>query len=270
MLRLHSKDVLTLVVICYVAVTVIGLRFKPRKINEQSTSQMELIGQPAFNTSQSLKSNTSSWTHEESAVVVDNLPTKRQTQSADVDNPEESLFDIFHDKPIKEEFITNKDNAGPAYRRVIIIPNTVDALRIPHPYPFHPVRLLDPVIDPVRFIPSPLHIHHYRRVPVPVEVPKYQHIPQPYYVPYKPKPDYTVTDVQVYDPGEYKKWFILTSTINLEYRLMSMQYFIVTRCFSFNVLSAYCALRIKELKRRLSSSLITSTTKRERNKPRCK
>lgn len=231
MLRLHLKDVLTLVVICYVVVTVIGLRLKPRKINGQSTSQIELIGQPTFNTSQSLKSNTSSWTHEESAVVVDNLPTKRQTQSADVDNPEESLFDIFHDKPIKEEFITNKDNAGPAYRRVIIIPNTVDALRIPHPYPFHPVRLLDAVIDPVRFIPSPLHIHHYRRVPVPVEVPKYQHIPQPYYVPYKPKPDYSVTDVQVYDPGEYKKWFILTSKINLEYRLMSMQYFTVTRCF---------------------------------------
>lgn len=206
MLRLHSKDALTFVVICYVSVTVIGLRFKTRNINEQSTSQMGLIGQPTSNTSQSIKiSNTSSWTHRKSAFeLVDTLPTKRQTQSADVDNPDESLFDIFHDKPIEEEFITNKDNAGPSYRRVIIIPNTANALRIPRPYPFHPVHLFHPVIDSVRFIPSPVHIHHYRRVPVPVEVPKYQHIPQPYYVPYKPKPDYTVTDVQVYDPGEYK------------------------------------------------------------------
>ena len=207
MLRLHSLPLLTFVTISCVTVMVMGLRIKSRNFNEQPTSHKVRMGLSTFTALALFKNNSAPWTHKKSAVILSNYPTKRQIQSPDVDTNDESLFDTFNDKPITEEFITKKDEEeAPSYRQVILEPNLANAVRLPHPYPFHPVHIFGPHLEPARM---QLHVHQYKSFPFPVMVPKYEHIPEPYYVPYKPKPDYNVMHVHVLDPGKVKKRFVL-------------------------------------------------------------
>lgn len=196
----QSLPVSTIVVIslCYMTVTVFGLRIKPRNTNERFTSQ-KLQTDRATRDLSPFRNFSSSW-KENSDVILNNRPTKRQTQPPDVD---ESDFDNLNDRTEEFVVVNNKEEA-PSTRQVILEPNVINALRLPHPYPFQPLHShWISHMEPVRIIPRPFHVHHYRRVPVAIQVPKYEHVPEPFYVPYKPKPDYTVMHVHVYDPGLY-------------------------------------------------------------------
>lgn len=147
---------------------------------------------------QSLKNTSTSWIHKNSAISLTDRPTKRQTQSADVDNSDVSNLETFYGNQMTDEFDVKNTDEAPSYRQVIFDPNVVNALRPPRPYPFQPLHVhWSPHMEPLEIIP----VHHYRKVPVAIRVPKYENVPEPYYVPYKPSPDYTVTHVDVYHPG---------------------------------------------------------------------
>lgn len=176
------------------SVTVLnGSRIESRNYNEHSAPQELLKGRPIASDFEYFRNLSSSWRNKKGAVSLNGLPKKRQTQSPDVDDTSEDFLDTLNDAT--EEADVGSKEEDPSSRQDILEPNVINALRLPHPYPFQPV--------PVRIFPNELHVHHYKGVPVPVPVEKYKHIAEPYYVPYKPKPDYTVMHVHVYDPGNY-------------------------------------------------------------------
>lgn len=155
---------------------------------------------------QSLKNHSASWIHNNIAVSLNDRPTKRQTPLPDVDDNDESNLKTFYDNQATHEydFYSNKGEA-PHYRQVILNPNVVNAFRHPRPYPFEPLHVhWRPHMQPMEIIPDTIPVHHYRKVPFAFRVPKYENVPEPYYVPYKPSPDYTVMDVDVYHPGLYE------------------------------------------------------------------
>ena len=198
MFCIQSLSVFTFVMLCCRATT---LTIKSGNSSEHSTLQKVRKGQATLSNFAFLNNGSSTWTHSKTDASSNNHPTRRQTiMSPDVD---ESYFDSIDD-PVEEYNVNTKDESRPSARQDIIEPSIVDALRLPHPYPFHNLNVhWDPPLDSTRIIPRPLHVHHYRGVPVAVRVPKYEHYPEPYYFPYKPNPDYNVMHVHVYEPGLY-------------------------------------------------------------------
>lgn len=191
MICLQSWSVFTIVVLLCSCVTSFGLSVKSGNSNHHSNLKTMLNSKATPSLLTLLKNFSSSWTHRGSGRSFNNHPTKRQMQSPDVD---ESFLDSLTEP--KDVFDVNGKDEAPFSRQVIFEP------RQPRPYPFEPlhVHLASP-FETLRYIPRPLHVHHYRGVPVAVRVPKYEHVPEPYYVPYKPRPDYTVLHVHVDDPA---------------------------------------------------------------------
>lgn len=156
--------------------------------------------------SQLLKLNNSApWIHKTSVKSLTDHPTKRQTQSHNVDYGDDDSNLETYDNQATDDFDDKDTEEAPSYRQVILDPNAGNALRRPLPYPFHPLHHVpwNPYVGPVEIIPNPIQVHHYRKVPVAIRVQKYENVPEPYYVPYKPTPDYTVTHVDVFNPGSY-------------------------------------------------------------------
>ena len=147
-----------------------------------------------------LNNSTGPLIHKNSVISLTDLPTKRKTQSHNVDDSDDSNLETY-DNQATEEFDDTEE--APFYRQIILDPNAGNALRLPRPYPFHPLHHVPwtPYTGPVEIIPNPIQVHHYRKVPVAIPVRKYENVPEPFYVPYKPTPDYTVTHVDVFNPG---------------------------------------------------------------------
>lgn len=188
MLWLQYLPILIVIICSYNTFTVSGLR-----ITSINTRVLK---------NQLPRNNSTSWIHKNSVINLTDRPTKRQTQSPDVDNSDISNLETFYDNQGADEFDVKSTEESPSYRQVILDPNAVNVLRPPHAYPFHPLHVhWSPRMEPVEIFPNPIPVHHYRKVPVVIRVPKYENVPEPYYVPYKPSPDYTVTHVDVYHPG---------------------------------------------------------------------
>jgi len=181
-----------------------GLRIKSKNTKALKNQLLEL-------------NNSIPWMHKNSVISLSDLPTKRQTESHNVDDGDDSNLETFYDNQGTDEFDDKNTEEAPSYRQVILDPNTVNALRLPRPYPFHPLHHVpwNPYMGPVEIIPNPISVHHYRKVPVAIRVRKYENVPEPYYVPYKPSPDYSVTHVDVFNPGSYNDvypWPTMSST----------------------------------------------------------
>lgn len=148
--------------------------------------------------------NSAPWIHKNSVISLKDIPTKRQTQSHNVDDSDDSNLETY-DNQATDEFDEKDTEEAPSYRQVILDPNAGNALRFPRPYPFHPLHHVpwNPYMGPVEIIPNPIQVHHYRKVPVAIRVRKYENVPEAYYVAYKPTADYTVTHVDVFNPGSY-------------------------------------------------------------------
>lgn len=176
----------------YRTVTVTGLRITSTNTKVLKNQMLKL-------------NNSAPGIHKNSVISLSHLPTKRQTQSHNVDDGDDSNLETFYDNQATDEFDVKNTEEAPSYRQVILDPNVVNALRLRRPYPFHPLHRVhwNPYMEPVEVIPNPIPVHHYRKVPVAIRVRKYENVPEPYYVPYKPSPDYTVTHVDVYHPGSY-------------------------------------------------------------------
>jgi len=189
MLWLQYLRVLIIMTCGYRAVTGTGLRITSKNTKAPKNQLLKL-------------NNSTPWIQKNSVISVTGLPTKRQTQSHNVDDSDNLNLETY-DNQATDEFDDKDTEEPPSYRQVILDPNAGNALRFPRPYPFHPLHHVpwNPYMGPVEIIPDPIQVHHYRKVPVAIRVRKYENVPEPYYVPYKSSPDYTVTHVDVFNPG---------------------------------------------------------------------
>lgn len=196
MFSIHYLLVLITLVFSCKLIKVSGLKITPRNQSKASRNQ-------------SLENHFTAWIHKNSAISLNNRPTKRHSfERLNVDDNVESNYETSYDKQDMDDFDVN--NAGEklqtSYRQVILDPNEANTLRAPHPYPFQPIHVRrdwHPQIEPLEIFPNPIQVHHYRKVPVAVQVPRYEIVPKPFYVPLRASPDYSVLHVDVYHPG----WF---------------------------------------------------------------
>lgn len=190
MLWLQYVHVLIVMTCGYRTVTGTGLRITSKNTKVPKSQLLKL-------------NNSAPWIHKNSVKSLTDHPTKRQTQSHNMDYGDDDSNLETYDNQATDDFDDKDTEEAPSYRQVILDPNAGNALRRPLPYPFHPLHHVpwNPYVGPLEIIPNPIRVHHYRKVPVAIRVQKYENVPEPYYVPYKPTPDYTVTHVDVFNPG---------------------------------------------------------------------